>query len=181
MIQKWPIWMPVRGPRWCRFRVHKSVPFWANFDGPLTDSLWTPNRHSRGSVLQKEAFFFKNGPRTDFTQGVKCGPQTDCPAYIYIYIYARELAACPPFFCFKASWLSTFFFPFFSLTKKRTFPTRDWLISRPFRNTFQGQLVVHPLASWLSTFFGQFEEKMWTTSWLGGGQIAGLEICDCRP
>ena len=101
--------------------------------------------------------------------------------YIYIYIYARELAGCPPFFCFKASWLSTFFSFFFSLIKKKTFPTRDWHISRPFRNTFQGQLVVHPLASWLSTFFADFQAKMWTTSWLGGGQPAGLEIYDCRP
>ena len=73
MIQKWPIWKPVRGPRWSRFRVHKSVSFWAIFGGPLTVALWTPNRHSRGSVLQKEAFK-KRAPNWLFTRGQMWSP-----------------------------------------------------------------------------------------------------------
>ena len=86
---KWPIWKPVRGPHASRFRVHKSVSFWAIYVGPPTVALWTPNRHSRGSVLQKEAFKKKKGPRTDSLWGVRCGPASGCPAYIYIYILLK--------------------------------------------------------------------------------------------
>ena len=41
---------PVQGPQ---IMSH----FEAIYVGPLTVALWTPNRHSRGSVLQKEMFF----------------------------------------------------------------------------------------------------------------------------
>ena len=46
--------MPVQGPQICPI-------LGTDFGGPLTVALWTPNRHSRGSVLQKEAFFFVFG------------------------------------------------------------------------------------------------------------------------
>ena len=77
MIQNWPIWKPARGPQWSWFRFHGYAPFWGTDVGPLTVALWTPNRRSRGSILQKEAL--KKGPRTDSLQGVKW--------YIYMYIY----------------------------------------------------------------------------------------------
>ena len=55
-------------------------------------------------------------PKTRFwTQKLEKRPQSEHNSiYVYIYIYicvhffARELVGCPPFSCWKASWLSTF-------------------------------------------------------------------------
>ena len=47
-------------------------------------------------------------------------------------------------------------------------------LSRPAGCPPTCQLVVH------QKFF-RYDQKTWTTSWLGGGQPAGLQICVCRP
>ena len=63
---------------------------------------------------------------------------------IYIYIYARELAGCPPFRCFKASWLSTFFCPMSRpYVQKKHLP--------PVIGTFPVRFETPLQASWSST------------------------------
>ena len=84
-----------------------------------------------------------------FTQGCKdMRYMNGDRVHIYIHIYARELVGCPPFFCFKASWLSTFFpfffFFFFAHKKKKNhFP--------PAIGTFLVRFETPFKASWLST------------------------------
>ena len=86
-IPKWPIWKPARGPRASRFRDHIQVSFWALRSGPLTGFLWTPNRHSKGFFLQKEAIFLVFLWSSNWLSGkVSSGPASGCP---YIYICCR--------------------------------------------------------------------------------------------
>ena len=68
------------------FRDHKLNSFSALRGGRLTGAWWTPSRHSRGSILQKEAFRDAFGASNWLVGGVWYGPQTGCPAYIYICI-----------------------------------------------------------------------------------------------
>ena len=89
--------------------------------------------------------------------------------YIYIhlslshYIYAGELAGCPPFRCFKASWLSTFFVQCLGLMYKKTiyhpwlahFPSVSKHLCRPAGCPPPSQLVVHQNPSNLTKKCGQ--------------------------
>ena len=78
--------VPVQGPQIC--------PILGKFWWPSNRLFVDPEPSLKGLRSAERSVFFKNGPRTDLTQGVKCGPQTDCPAYTYIYIYG-ELLVCP--------------------------------------------------------------------------------------
>ena len=54
-------------------------------------------------------------------------------------------------------------------------------MKRPLQITLAGQLVVHPLASWLSTKILQIWPKNVDNQLARGGQPAGLQICVYRP
>ena len=72
--------MPVQGPQIC--------PILGDFWWPSNRRFVDPEPSLKGlRSAERSVLLFFNGPRTDFAQGVKCGPQTDCPVYIYIYIY----------------------------------------------------------------------------------------------
>ena len=76
--------MPVQGPQIC--------PILGDFWWPSNRRFVDPEPSLKGlRSAERSVFFFKKGPRTDFAQGVKCGPQTDCPAYIYIYIATSQV------------------------------------------------------------------------------------------
>ena len=64
---------PLQGPRICPILGH---------------GCWSSNRGfvdpepSLKGLRSAERSIKKKGPRADSLQGVKCGPQTDCPAYM---------------------------------------------------------------------------------------------------
>ena len=110
--------------------------------------------------------------------------------YLYIYICCDvgELAGCPPFFCFKASWLSTFFFHFFSLTKKKKNISHPWLahfpsvsnhLSRPAGCPPPGQLVVHIFCTISRKNVDNQLARGWTTSWPWNLRLQTPKIHDC--
>ena len=89
MTSKWPIWKPAWCPQASRFRGHRLNSFSALRGGPLTGAWWTPNRHWRGSVLQKETLFWiPLGPRTGLWEMFDVGAKT-AVQHIYIYIHTH--------------------------------------------------------------------------------------------
>ena len=86
MTQKWPIWKPVRGPRWSRFRVHGYATFWGH-------GCWRSNRRfvdpavTQGAPFCRKKRLTKKGPELTLYKGSNVVPkptvqQTDCPAYM---------------------------------------------------------------------------------------------------
>ena len=166
MIQKWPIWKLVRGPRWCRFRVHKSVPFWAIFGGPLTIACG-PRTVTQGALFcRKKRFFVWGAPNWLRTRGQMWSPNRLSSIYIYIY-YAGELFVCPPVGLVES----------YSLVHR--------FVKIPFlqQPTANSKLLVWPPESYLFVhFLGPFlTPKGGQTNNPRGGQTNNFQMALCSP